>query len=136
MITLSDMNAFSQTEKPSNTLTFHVTGFESNAGQAILFLYRPTDKVPKKPFLRVKAEIANMESVIPVKDLPYGDYAAIVVHDQNKNDIIDHKWGMPAEPLGYTNHWKLSLFSGMPTFEKLRFRFSQSENTVLIKMPD
>ena len=31
---------------------------------------------------------------------PYGDYAAILVHDKNKNGIIDHKWGIPAEPLG------------------------------------
>ena len=136
MIQLFSSNAFSQAEKTTGTLTFRVTGFETNSGQAILLLYRPGDDVPKKPFLRIMAEILNKESVISLKDLPYGDYAVIIVHDQNKNGIIDHKWGMPAEPLGYTNGWKLSLFSGMPNFEKLKFSYSEPGNRVLIKMND
>ena len=69
-------------------------------------------------------------------DLPFGDYAAIFVHDRNGNDKIDHRLGIPNEPLGYTNNWKLSLFSGMPTFEKLRFTFSASMNHFVIKMPE
>ncbi len=134
VISIFSINGFSQTEKHTGPLTIQVTGFEDNSGQAILLLYRPEDDVPKKPFTRINAEIVNKESVFQVKDLPYGDYAAIIVHDQNKNGIIDHKWGMPAEPLGYTNNWRLSLFSGMPSFEKLKFHYSASSNMILIRI--
>lgn len=134
IFSLVSVSLFSQTETTTGILTFKVTGFESSSGQAILMLYRPADNVPKTPFKRVTAEILNKESVITVKDLPYGEYAAILVHDKNKNGIIDHKWGMPAEPLGYTNHWKLSLFSGMPNFEKLKFRYSESCSMVVVSI--
>ncbi|MFZ4564500.1 MAG: DUF2141 domain-containing protein [Bacteroidales bacterium] len=133
-IFLLNIKVHSQAEKPVGALTAHVTGFENNAGEAILLLYRPEDPVPKKPYLRVKGEIINHESVISVKDLPYGDYAVIVVHDENNNGVIDHKWGMPSESLGYTNHWKLTLFSGMPNFEKLKFNFSKANPIVMIQM--
>ncbi|MCX6265960.1 MAG: DUF2141 domain-containing protein [Bacteroidetes bacterium] len=136
VITIFSINGFSQTEKNTGPLTFHVTGFEDNSGQTILMLYRPEDDVPKKPFIRINAEIVNRESVIPVKDLPCGDYAAIIVHDKNKNEIIDHKWGIPAEPLGYTNNWRLSLISGMPNFEKLKFHYSSSNKLILVRMKD
>ena len=135
-ISIFSIEGFSQTENPPGTLTFKVTGFESNTGKAILLLYRPEDDVPKKPFMHINTEIINQESVIRVKNLPYGEYAAIIVHDKNKNGIIDHKWGMPAEPLGYTNNWKLSLFSGMPNFEKLKFHYSESCAMILVKMKE
>ena len=132
MLTTNEM--FSQTEKPALPLTFHISGFESDAGQVLLMLYRKQDNVPKSPNIKLKAEIVNREAIIEVRDLPYGDYAAIVAHDLNKNNMIDHKWGIPSEPLGYTNNWKLSLFSGMPTFEKLKFSFTKSNFAVRIRM--
>ena len=136
VLLLDSIEVLSQTENPPGTLTFHITGFENNTGQTLVLLYRKENKVPKNPFMQLKAEILNKESVVPVKDLPFGEYAAIVVHDQNKNGTIDHKWGFPAEPLGYTNNWKLSLFSGMPAFEKLRFLFSRPDETIVINMAD
>jgi len=99
-------------------------------------LCREEDDVPKKPFKHIKAEIVNNESVIPVIDLPYGEYAVILVHDKNKSGITDHKWGMPAELLGYNNNWKLNFFSGMPNFEKLKFYYSPSGYKVLVRMND
>ena len=117
-----------QTEKTTGTLTFNVTGFLDNSGQVIVKLYRKNDEIPENSFRQVKAEIKNYASVVEIKDLPYGDYGAIIVHDKNGNGIIDHSWGIPAEPLGYTNNWQLSLFSGMPTFEKLKFTFCASNS--------
>jgi uncharacterized protein (DUF2141 family) len=58
------------------------------------------------------------------ENLPNGSYAAIVYHDENDNGTLDHKFAFPSEPMGFTNNWNLSLFSGMPTFKKLRFEHS------------
>ena len=114
------------------TLTILARDFDGDLGQAVVFLYRKDDKLPKAPFRKAFASILNRESTLEFADLPYGEYAAILLHDQNGNGEIDHSFGIPSEPLGYTRGWKLDLFSGMPTFEKLRFRFSESEKSQTI----
>lgn len=118
------------------TLSFEVTGFGDNSGQLLVELFRKDDKVPTKPFKLIKVKIADKKAQVTLEDFPYGDYAAIFVHDKNANGEIDHHWGIPSEPLGYTNHWKLSLFSGMPTFDKLKFTFNAAMNHFEIKMPE
>jgi uncharacterized protein (DUF2141 family) len=97
-------------------------------------LFRKVDKVPTTPFKVLKAKISNQKALVVVSNLDYGEYAAIIVHDQNSNGHIDHSWGIPCEPLGYTNRWKLTILSGMPSFEKLKFKFSESENSFNIDL--
>lgn len=128
---LFSAGAFAQN---TGTLTFSIKGIESNEGQILVQLFRPTDKVPTRPFLQICGQITDQTCTINVPNIDFGDYAAIIVHDQNRNNHIDHRLGIPAEPLGYTNHWKLGLWSGMPTFEKLKFSFSKTQlnQTILI----
>jgi uncharacterized protein (DUF2141 family) len=127
-------NLFSQTANAENTLTFHIIGFEDNAGQALLKLFRKEDKVPTIPFMLLKSKIINNQADFSIESLPYGEYAAIVVHDENANGEIDHSFGIPSEPLGFTNNWELTLFSGMPTFEKLKFVYSKTSNFFTINL--
>ncbi len=134
MISLAGLNLHAQTDKPAGSLTFHITGFEKNLGQALILFYSKDDKVPKKPGRHLKAEIVNKEAVLTLENIPCGEYAAIIVHDINGNGVVDHKWGMPSEPMGYTNNWKLSLFSGMPSFDKLKFVHSKPLTIVTIQM--
>lgn len=52
--------------------------------------------------------------------LPHGSYAVIVFHDENGNDDLDHNFmRFPAEPLGCSNGFKLTLFSGVSNFKRL-----------------
>ena len=127
---------YSQNKKTMGSLSFIVTGFADNSGQMLLLLFRKEDKVPTQPFKRIKVAIINKKANVVIDDFPYGDYAAIFVHDKNSNGEIDHRFGVPCEPLGFTNNWKLSLFSGMPSFEKLKFTFSASQEHFSIKMPE
>ena len=127
---ITDVNA--QTVKSMGSLTFNITGFADNTGQVIVQLFRKVDEVPSSPFKKVKGVIKNNTAEVIFTNLSYGDYAAIIFHDQNSNGEIDHCWGVPCEPLGYTNDWELSLFSGMPTFEKLKFTFSPTKDNCLI----
>jgi uncharacterized protein (DUF2141 family) len=127
---------YSQTQSSTGTLSFNVTGFLNNTGQVVVELYRKEDKVPKNPFKTVKAEIKNMHSTVKIENLAYGDYAAIIVHDLNLNGVVDHSIGIPVpiEPLGFTNNWKLTLFSGMPSFDKLKFTFNAQNEKFEIKI--
>jgi uncharacterized protein (DUF2141 family) len=48
-----------------------------------------------------------------------------VHHDVNDNGRVAHDaLGLPAEPLGFSGGFRLGLFSGKPTFAKLRFAFA------------
>jgi len=114
------------------TLAIRARAFDGDMGQAVVFLYRKDDKLPKAPFRKASGGILNRESTLEFTDLPYGEYAAILLHDENGNGEIDHSFGMPSEPLGYTRGWRLGFFSGMPTFEKLKFRFSELEKSQTI----
>ena len=123
---------YSQNDLTKGKLTFNLTGFADNSGQVIVQLFRREDKVPAKPFMEVMAKITNKEAVVTIENLSYGVYAAILVHDKNANGYIDHRMGIPNEPLAYPNNWKLTLLSGMPTFDKLKFSFSQIKDHLTI----
>lgn len=108
----------------NGTLFINADNFKNDNGKAIANLFRKGDNVRKKPFMQASGKIVNGKSVIVFNDIVYGDYAVILWHDKNSNGDLDHSWGMPAEPMGCSNGWKFSFFSGMPTFEKLTFEFS------------
>ena len=112
------------------TLVIEAGIFRDNGGKAVVHLFRREDALPKKPFMESSSIIVDGKTKIIFKNIPFGDYAAIIFHDENSNDRIDHRFGLPNEPMGFSNHWKLSLFSGMPTFEKLKFSFGV-DNTAL-----
>jgi uncharacterized protein (DUF2141 family) len=118
----------------TGTLTIEVTHFENTRGVAVVQLFREHDDIPEKPFLKSTGVIVIQKSTITLSNIPYGEYAAIVFHDENANGILDHKFGFPNEPMGFSNEWSLSLFSGMPTFNKLKFVFSAGHSTQDVKL--
>jgi uncharacterized protein (DUF2141 family) len=116
----------------ANAATLHVaaSGFQHARGHAIARLYRPGDNVLHAPWRQARAEIHGGRADLVFSELAFGDYAVVVLHDGNDNGEVDHNFlGLPTEPLGFSNGFKLGLFSGKPTFEKLRFTFSSKAAT-------
>lgn len=106
-------------------LVIHASGFANDQGQAAANLFRAGDDVFRKPYIRVTAPIQQGKATLIFPQLAYGDYAVSVFHDINGNNTVDHNlMGMPAEPLGFSNGFRLGLFSGLPNYKKLRFEFS------------
>jgi len=57
-----------------------------------------------------------------INDLPEGQYALAIYHDENGNDELDTNWlGIPKEPIGFSNS-KMRTF-GPPGFEDCAFLF-------------
>lgn len=112
-----------------------VSDFENNNGQALLHVYKKGDDVPKKSSYVFKTKINGNSAVFLIKNLNYNEYAAIAIHDANGNGKIDHNsMGMPNEPMGYTNDWEFGIFTGMPDFDDLKFKFSKNGDVFKIKM--
>ena len=116
------------------TLTIGASNFESTKGAAIAHLFREHDDIPETPFLQATSTIVNGSATIVFLNIPYGEYAVILFHDENSNSTLDHKFGFPNEPMGFSNEWKLSLFSGMPTFNKLKFSFTEKGRIQAVKL--
>ena len=105
-------------------LVVHVSGFSHEHGQAVARLFREKDNIFGKPYVRVVANIKQGNAKLIFPNVPYGEYAVTVFHDENANSELDHNFlSLPAEPLGFSNDFSLSPVSGMPSFEKLRFAF-------------
>jgi len=115
------------TQQTNETLTINTGNFNNDKGKAVLFLFRKDDKIPSNPFRTIVTEIKDKKAIFEIKNLAFGDYAIILLHDENDNGKIDHLMGLPAEQLGYSNNWELGFFTGMPTFSKLKFQFSATE---------
>jgi uncharacterized protein (DUF2141 family) len=114
-------------------LVIQVSGFADASGQAMAYLFHKGDNVLEKPETNVSASIVNGFATLTFPKLTYGTYAVTVYHDKNGNSMIDHNMlHMPAEPMGFSNGFRLGLFSGFPSFEKLQFDFSSDTKPLAI----
>jgi uncharacterized protein (DUF2141 family) len=83
-------------KRNSGSLTFQLGNFENDNGQAIIHLFKKGDDIPKTPSWKGSTKIVNEKATVTFNALPYGDCAAILFHDENSNNILDHSFGMPA----------------------------------------
>jgi uncharacterized protein (DUF2141 family) len=120
-------------EHPRASLRVVVHGFKHERGQAVARLYRPDQNVlSRDPFRRVTAPIRGAEAVCEFPSLSPGWYALVAFHDETGGGQINHKLGFPVEPLGFSNGFRLSLASGRPTFEKLKFEVKGVEEIAVV----
>lgn len=121
----------------SADLTIQVSGLLNNSGQVIANIFRSEGDIMKieTAYLRVKADVSNQHAQLVFLNLEYGKYAVSIFHDENGNGDLDHNFiRMPAEPLGFSNGFKMGLFSGLPNFEKLQFDFLPGAETIEISV--
>ncbi len=119
----------------SGNLTVRLSPFSHSTGFAVVKLFRKQDDVMGKSFRRGQGKILAGASTLVFENIPYGEYALIAFHDQNANGDLDHNFfNFPDEPIGFSGRYSLGLFSGMPSFAKLRFVFNAAHEVYEIKM--
>ena len=118
---------------PVGTLWVEVDGMADDIGSVQANLFRRGDDLFKPPPLKSRGRIKKGKGVLVFRHLPYGQYAITAFQDRNNNADLDHNiFRFPAEPLGFSNGFRFSLTSGMPTFEKLKFLFSPQSGRIRI----
>ena len=105
-------------------LTIQAGGFVHARGHAVAKLFAPGDNVLGPGRWQSSLPIDRGGAVFRFENLPAGRYAVVVFHDENDNGVIDHGLAGPSEPLGFSGGFVLSLLSGRPDFERLKFDFS------------
>lgn len=114
----------------SGVLTVQASGFADSQGHAVAKLFQPGDNVLDKGRWESTAAIKDGQATLAFPPLPAGTYALVVFHDRNDNGRIDHGWMGPSEPLGFSGGFKLTLLSGRPTFEELKFPLDGQPHTM------
>jgi uncharacterized protein (DUF2141 family) len=121
-------------DRGSAALTIEALGFKNETGHAVAKLFMPGDDVLKRGRWEVSDIVQAGRATLTFPAVAPGSYALVIFHDRNKNGSIDHNiFGIPNEPLGFSNGYAITLTSGLPTFEKLRFRQGALAQTLFIK---
>lgn len=129
--------AFAQAQ--TGTLIVKVSGLRSTKGYVVCHLFNSKDGYPTKSKKAMKFlndfDIKNKTATFVFKDLPYGDYAFTVHHDENANHKMDKTLvGLPAEGWACSNNVKGILGLGLPSFEKAKVVVNKPETVSEIKM--
>lgn len=127
---------FISADAPTGTIKVHVTNLKNDKGNVKLSLYNSADGFPKdanKAVKKAALPIKDGKAYIEFPDMPYGEYAVILLHDENNNDKMDtHFYGAPKEGYAASNGAKGTF--GPPDFEDARFVLDQNMVSVVLKL--
>lgn len=131
-IILISLLSFSFQSTPHRTqLSIHVSNFENDQGQAILYVFSTKEGFPSKSeyaIKRIKTTIKNGAAYFSINDLAAGKYAFFIFHDENMNEKLDRNFfGMPIEGGGVSNYEKGSF--GPPSYNDSKFSLKENVNT-------
>jgi uncharacterized protein (DUF2141 family) len=86
--------------------TIQVTGFQQNSGQIRIAVYNKENGflVPERVYKKIVLEV-NQSILKHTLQLPQGNYAIALYHDNNSNGICDKNFlGIPTERYGFSNN--------------------------------
>lgn len=105
------------------TLTVDIEALRNSTGNIDMLVFDQAQGWPDElPFSMRKFEVPAVEGNMTMKvpNLPPGDYAVIVVHDENLNRRIDKDWrGVPIEQWGMSNNPR--VYMSTPAFHRAKF---------------
>ena len=77
-------------------------------------------------------KVENSTAVLTITDLPKGEYAITIYHDQNSDNECNRNFiGIPKEPYGFSNNVKPKMSA--PKYEDCKFTFLENK-TLLINL--
>ena len=117
------------------TLTVEIDGLRNSAGNIDLLVFDQSQGWPDEiPYSIRKFEVRAVQGnmLVKVPNLPAGEYAVIVVHDENLNRRIDKDWrGVPIEQWGMSNNPRVYMTT--PAFHRAKFHM-QSDMEIHVPM--
>jgi len=128
-------NYITHAQEPKGVdINVQINNIKSNNGFILLGLHdQETFMARGVPALkRIKEEIKNGEIKVVFKNIPEGQYAIMVVHDENANNRMDFELnGMPKENYGTSNN---EMSFGPPIFEDAKFKVSNENLDIEIRL--
>ena len=113
-------------------LTVIVDGFKETKGKLMIGIYNSSSTFMKKTYKGYAAEVTDTSLEFSV-ELPEGEYAISVYHDENDNNKLDTGvFGIPTEGYGFSNNVK--GFMGPPSFKESKFSLTKDNTLIRINL--
>ncbi len=114
----------------TNTITVTVTNFKNNQGKVMVGMYNGANTFMKKTIFSKIGEIKANTAKVVFENIPDGEYAISLYHDENSNNKLDTGWfGIPKEGYGCSNDAKGMM--GPPKYEDAKFQISENKSMVI-----
>jgi len=124
------------TDSPAvGTLRIMVENVKESQGKILLAVYADDRSFLSEVTYRSVHHQVSQAGVVTVEvpDLPYGNYAISLYHDENNNGKIDTNFmKIPKEPYGFSNNVRGTF--GPPKFRDARFAFVEAEQEIRIEI--
>jgi uncharacterized protein (DUF2141 family) len=116
----------------SSKLIVNVTNFKNNHGKVMIGIYKGKENFMKIASVRKLGNIIEGKAQVVFENLPNGEYAISLYHDENDNNTLDTGWfGIPKEGYGCSNNAKGKM--GPPKYEDAKFQLTK-DNELTIKL--
>ncbi|MGF1480932.1 MAG: DUF2141 domain-containing protein [Cyanophyceae cyanobacterium] len=123
----------SQSQVP---LTLQLDGLRNQQGVVYVALFNAPEGFPDDGSKAVTAQtypISEIPLTITIEDLPFGDYAITVFHDENEDGKLNTGiFGIPKEGFGFSDD--PMILGGPPSFKQASFFFSPDNRHLQISM--
>ena len=114
-------------------LTVEIKGIASDKGDVYVAIYDKTEKWMKTALSDAKASAKKGSVTVTFKELPEGDYAISLYHDENGNGKMDRNViGMPTEPYAFSNDAAGNY--GPASFEQAKFKVDGEKKNIVINI--
>ena len=117
------------------TLRINIKGLESNEGVVKVGLYNSERayETHKGSFKKAELPIIDQNCEWVLEDVPPGEYALMLYHDENGNRKLDKNvLGIPKESYGFSNNAKPRC--GLPEYEDVKFMVHASDATLEVQI--
>tara|TARA_R110001606_G_scaffold112962_1_gene240071 strand:- start:718 stop:1164 length:447 start_codon:yes stop_codon:yes gene_type:complete len=114
------------------SLSVEVQGVKSSIGNINIAIYNRSQGFLKFEEVFKVDRIAAKEATTTFKimDLPNGEYAVAIFHDENGNDKLDTNWlGIPKESVAFSNA-KIMTF-GPPSYRECAFNLNKDLDIIM-----
>ena len=117
----------------STSLKVNVTGIDEVKGNVLIGLFDQEDQFLKNASHRRMVKVDGNSMEVTFENLPAGDYAISIIHDENENGELDSNFlGMPKEGFGFGNN-AMGMF-GPPSFKDAKVKVGSSATSVTVKL--
>ena len=118
------------------TLNINVNDLRNSTGVVQFSLYNVEGSIPDEHFEKYfkvqKAKIIGEASSMTFDNLPEGNYAVNILHDENENGKTDKGMVLPVEGIGFSNYTNINLFN-RPKYSKAKFEL-KNDKTIQIQV--
>jgi uncharacterized protein (DUF2141 family) len=117
------------------SLTVKIINLKNDKGQVLMALCNSEENYndDENPYRGGSAGIKDSIAVYIFENLPFGEYAVKVIHDENNNSELDTNFlGIPKEAYGFSNDARGTF--GPPDYDDAKFLVSKEKSQIVIKL--